>query len=221
MRWDRGLSVSNWYRAALSCALLISAWLFLQLRSYGEAVPIHKPLDAFPLLVGDWQGQQGVVFEGEVLNILKVRDYLMRRYIDPSGRSLWLYIGYWDAQRKGAQMHSPKHCLPGGGWAPLEATRVPIPLSASRGAIEVNRYLIQKDHYQQLVLYWYQSRGQVMASEIDAKLQLIKNAVFHNRTDGALIRITSPISGSVQETFEQQIRYVQAMFPILSQFLPD
>ena len=96
-------------RVTLSCALLVGALLFLQFRSYGEAVPIRKSLDNFPAVVGDWREEEGVFFGEAVLNILKVKDYLMRRYVDPSGRSLWLYIGYWDTQRKGAQVHSPKN----------------------------------------------------------------------------------------------------------------
>lgn len=213
--------MSMWYRVLLSCGLLMSAWVFLHVRSYGEAVPVRKPLSAFPVVIDKWNGEEGVVFEEGVVNVLRVRDYLMRRYVDPLGHSLWLYIGYWDTQRKGAQMHSPKHCLPGGGWEPLEAVRVAIPVGGRHGTIEVNRYLIQKDQHQQLVLYWYQSQGRAVASEVSAKLQLVKNAIFSNRTDGALIRVTSPVFGSVQETFAWQVAYVQAMYPVLSEFLPD
>jgi EpsI family protein len=215
------MMVKDWYRVILSCALLISALLFLQLRSYGEAVPIRKPLDAFPIVIGEWQGQESTIMEESVLNMLKLNDYMMRRYVDSSGLSLWLYIGYWDTQRKGAQMHSPKNCLPGAGWEPVEAERVSIPLGGLRESIVVNRYLIQKDHYQQLVLYWYQSQGQAVANEIDAKLQLVRNAIFRNRTDGALIRISSPVYGNVQETLERQVEYIQAMYPRLGEFLPD
>jgi EpsI family protein len=146
---------------------------------------------------------------------------LLRRYVAPSEQRLWLYIGYWDMQRKGAQMHSPKHCLPGAGWEPVEAQQVSVPLDGQFGAITVNRYLVQKDQYQQLVLYWYQSGGHAVAGEFDAKLQLVKNTILHNRTDGALIRTLSPIYGSVQETFDLHVNYIQAMYPFLSQFLPD
>jgi EpsI family protein len=211
----------NWSRVLLSFGFLLGAFFFLQFRSYGEAVPIRKQLDAFPMRVGKWQGQEETILEDRVLNMLKLKDYLMRRYVEPEGHSVWLYIGYWDTQRKGAQMHSPKHCLPGGGWEPLEARRVSISLDQPPGAIEVNRYVIQKDQYQQVVLYWYQSQGQAVANEIDAKLQLVKNAIFQNRTDGALIRITSPVSGSVQETFEHQAEYIRTMYAVLSEFLPD
>ena len=205
----------------MSCVLLFGALLFLQFRSSGEAVPIRKPLDTFPAALGEWKGREATILEVEILNVLKVKDYLMRRYMDPSGRSLWLYIGYWDTQRKGAQIHSPKNCLPGGGWEPLEADRVSIPIGGSSGAIQVNRYLLQKDRDKQLVLYWYQSQGQAVASEVSAKVQLVKNAIVHNRTDGALIRIASPVYGSVSETFEWQVQFVQTMYPLLGGFLPE
>ncbi len=213
--------MGNWPRITISCALLIGTYLFLQFRPADAVIPLRKPFSVFPNLIRNWQGEEALVIEEEVLNTLKVKDYLLRRYVNPSGLGLWLYIGYWDTQRKGAQMHSPKHCLPGGGWEPVEAQQVSIHLAEPLGAIAVNRYLVQKDQYQELVLYWYQSGGQAVASEIDAKLQLVRNAIFHNRTDGALIRISSPIYGSVQETFDLHVNYIQSMYPFLSQFLPD
>ena len=210
-----------WPQAFLSFSLLLSAFLFVQFRSRGEAVPIHKPLEDFPKQVGHWNGQEETILDEETLSILKLKDYVMRRYVDSAGNSLGLYIGYWDTQRKGAQIHSPKHCLPGGGWEPLEVRQITIPLDQPPGHLKVNRYLLQKDRYQQVVVYWFQSRGLAVASELGAKLQLVKNAVMHNRTDGALIRIISPVSGSVGETFERQAAYVRAIYPLLSEFLPN
>ena len=127
-------------RLVLSAALLLGAFLVLQLRGTGEAVPVRQPLSEFPSSLGGWEGRPATTLDVEVLNILKVKDYLMRRYTDQSGKSLWLYVGYWDSQRKGAQPHSPRNCLPGGGWEPLEATRLPIPLPDGQAPITVNRY---------------------------------------------------------------------------------
>jgi EpsI family protein len=213
--------MKSYQRAALSCSLLIATLSFLWSRSYGEAVPIRQPLAVFPQVVGEWQGQETVPMEESVLGILKLTDYVMRRYADPSGHSLWLYIGYWETQQRGAQIHSPKHCLPGGGWEPLEAKQVAIPLPGQTTPLTANFYLIQKDHYQQVVLYWYQSQGRAIAGEIQAKLQLIKGTILHNRTDAALVRLISPVNGSVQDTFARQKAYVQAMAPMLGLFLPE
>jgi EpsI family protein len=208
-------------RAALSCALLLAAFGLLHLRSHGEAVPIRKSFNDFPAAIGEWQGREATLFEVDVLNILKVSDYLMQRYTDPSGRTLWLYIGYWASQRKGAQIHSPKNCLPGAGWEPVEASFLTIPLPAPYAPITVNRYLIQKDRDMQLVLYWYQSQGKAVAREMTAKVEMVRSAMLRNRTDGALVRITSPVYGGVADTTERLVKYVQVMYPLLSEYLPE
>ncbi len=209
------------FRVALSCAILIGAMFVLHLRSTGEAIPIRKPLESFPTTLGGWQGREATIFEVDVLNVLKVKDYLMRRYVDASGRSLWLYVGYWDTQRKGAQPHSPRNCLPGAGWEPLEASRLTIALPPPRAPITVNRFLLQKDQAQQLVFYWYQSHGQAIAGELAARLEMVKSSITHNRTDGALVRISSPIYASVPETSDLLVKYVQALYPTLTEYLPE
>jgi EpsI family protein len=214
-------SLKGCYRIALSCVFLIGAWAALHFRSYGDVVILRKPLQDFPAHVGEWRGTNTLALAPDVLDVLRVEDYVMRRYVDETGAGLWLYIAYWSQQRKGAQMHSPKHCLPGGGWEPVEARQVVIPVNGEAEEILVNRYLIQKDDAMQLVLYWYQAQGEAVASEVGAKVHLLKNAVLHNRTDGALIRVTSPITGSVQQTFKSQVRYIQAIYPLLPRFLPD
>src|SRR6202022_3336176 len=102
--------------AAVSLAILLGALLVLQLRSTGEAVPIRKPLDSFPAVLGEWRARRGTIFDADILDKLKLKDYVMRDYGDQVGRGLNLYIGYWDTQRKGAGIHSPKNCPPGAGW---------------------------------------------------------------------------------------------------------
>jgi EpsI family protein len=193
-------------RVGLSLSVLIGALLVLHLRSPGEAVPIRKSLDSFPSAMGAWQAREGVLLEPEIQNLLKAKEYLMRRDQDPSGRSVWLFIAYWDTLRKGVTPHSPRNCLPGSGWEPLESS---------------NRYLIQKDRDQQVVLYWYQSHGRAIAGEMAARVQLVKNSIARHRTDGALVRVSSPVYGSVQDTSDRLVRYVQAMYPVLGDYLPD
>ena len=208
-------------RVGLSLSLLIGALLVLHLRSSGEAVPIRKSLDSFPSAVGAWQARDGVLLDPETLNVLKPKEYLMRRDQDSAGRSVWLFIAYWDTLRKGAAPHSPRNCLPGSGWEPLEASMVTISLPQPFAPIMVNKYLIQRDRDQQVVLYWYQSQGRAIAGEMAARVQLVKNSILRHRTDGALVRISSPVYGSVQDTSDRLVRYVQAMYPALGDYLPD
>jgi len=208
-------------RVSISTAVLLAALLVLQLRSSGDAVPIRKSLDHFPVSVGQWQARQDTALEPQTIDQLKVSDYLMRRYVHEAGQSLWLYIGYWATQRKGADFHSPKNCLPGGGWEPVEATRIAIDLPTPHLTITVNRYVIQKDRSIQVVLYWYQTHGMAIASEVDAKIELVRGAITRNRTDGALVRVSSLVAGSPQDTTDRLVEYVRRIYPVLPEFLPD
>lgn len=208
-------------RLTASVALLLGAALFLQFRSVGEGVPLRKAFDAFPVALGGWKAQDDTVFEPQILKALKMSDYLMRRYVDGSGHSLWLYMAYWQSQRRGSDIHSPKNCLPAGGWEPVEASRLKISVPGSATPITVNRFLIQKDRQLQVVLYWFQARGTVVAGELDAKIEMVRGAVLRNRTDGAVVRLSSPVYGTVPETTAGMIEYVRLLYPVLREFLPD
>lgn len=208
-------------RAIVSGLLLLGAILMIHFRSPGEAVPIRKSFSSFPAIVGSWKGQDETILEPDTLNMLKLSDYLMRRYVGRDGSSVWLYIGYWQSQRRGADLHSPKNCLPGGGWEPIEASRLSIPVTGHSSPISVNRYLVQKDNQMQLIIYWFQSRGTAVAGELDAKIELLRGAILRNRTDGALVRLSSPVKGGVDETTGRLVQYVQALYPILPEYLPE
>ncbi len=208
-------------RIMVSAALLLATLLIVHFRSAGEAVQIRKPFDTFPSTLGSWQGQEETILDPDVLNMLKMSDYLMRRYVDPAGRSVLLYVGFWQSQRKGADIHSPKNCLPGGGWEPVEASRLTFPVPGSPGPITVNRYLIQKDKQMQIVIYWFQAQGTVVAGELNAKIEMVRSAILKNRTDGALVRLSAPVQGDVEQTTDRLIQYVQVLYPILHEYLPE
>jgi EpsI family protein len=208
-------------RVSVSLAILLGALLVLQLRSTGEAVPIRKALDSVPTTLGEWQAREGTILGTEILGKLKLTDYVLRDYVDGAGRELYLYIGYWDTQRKGAVIHSPKKCLPGKGWEPVEASLVTIPLRPPHPPITVNSYLVQKDREQMVVMYWYHSQGSAIAGEVPARIAMVKSALLRNRTDGAVVRVMSPVYGSARETSDRLVAYVQTLYPALGGYLPD
>jgi EpsI family protein len=212
--------VSASWRLVISCALLVGATVLLQFRTEGDAMPLRKALGAFPRELGEWRGQETLLFDDKILGKLKTTDYLMRRYVDAAGRVVWLYVGYWDTQRKGAHPHSPQNCLPGSGWEPLEASRITVSLSPPLEPITINSYLLQKDRQLQLVLYWYDAQGRAVAGEIPAKIEMLKSSTLRNRTDGALIRVSSMVHGSVAETSERLLAYVRTMYPTLREHFP-
>jgi EpsI family protein len=208
-------------RVLLSLALLTGALMILEFRSAGEAVPARKPLASFPTAVGVWRENAGVALELGVLDMLKPTDYVMRRYDDPARRSIWMFIGYWDSQRKGFEPHSPRICLPLGGWEVLERSLVSIRVGDKSAPIDVNRFLVQKDRERMVVLYWFHSQGRAVAGEMAAKIETARNSLLRHRTDGALIRVTGSVSRTTEETSSALVEYIQAMYPVLSDFLPS
>jgi EpsI family protein len=144
-------------------------------------------LAALPLTLGDWTGVDGPPFDAAVLAVLGADDYLNRVY-RTERRQVGLYVGYHRSQTGGASIHSPLNCLPGSGWQPMQAARVPF---GDRGA--VREVVIQKGEDRQLVLYWYQSLTRLEGDEYRSKLYLVVDAVRWRRNDAALVRIVSPI----------------------------
>ena len=90
------------------------------------------------------------------------------------------------------------------------------------GPTTVNRYIIQKDRSKQLVLYWYQSQGRIIASEYSAKFYLMWDAATRRRSDGALIRIVTPIiQGDEAGALQRAKSFAQQIFPLLPGYLPN
>jgi len=123
-------------------------------------------------------------------------------------------------------MHSPLNCLPGAGWQPLDKSYLPVQVADANGQqseITVNRYVIEKGLEQQVVLYWYQSHGRVIANEYRSKIFMVYDAARLNRSDAALVRVTSPKFGTDKTDRDAEARavaFVKAMFPMLGKFLP-
>ena len=201
--------------------LMGGAALFVHGRGIGDQVPPRKDLASFPDRIGEWSGTR-LTIRAEVLDVLGPGEYSQRLYQNPNeDRSVDLFLAYVPNQRTGDWLHSPKHCLPGAGWAPMVEDRLSLARPGG-GQITVNRYVIAKGLDQQIVLYWYQAHGRVVASEYWAKLYLVEDAIRLNRTDGALVRVTTPIAGSesLKSGERRAVAFATQILPILDEYIP-
>lgn len=201
-------------------ALLAGAATLSVMTSHGRVVPLRQSLEAFPMQIGDWTGQSLGEFPKGVLEILNVNDYLNRRYTR-RGDSVTLYVGYYQQQHAGEGIHSPKNCLPGGGWEVLESRRGPLEIPAVHKTIEVNHYIVENEQSKQLVLYWYDTHGRAFASEYVGKAILVWEALKTGRTDGALIRIMVPYTGSSAQPEALVNDFARSIYPLLKNYLPE
>jgi EpsI family protein len=210
----------------IGCFLATSAYLSHVARA--EPTPIRQQLSSLPLQIGEWKGRLEPDLSPEILAVLRVDDYTARTYRRSSGL-VGLYVGYHATQRQGASIHSPLNCLPGAGWIPVSQERSTLVVNdganGPKRSIEVNRVEIVKGLDRQLVLYWYQSHGRVVASEYWGKAYSVYDAIRFNRTDAALVRVIAPVAdGGRDEVFRAEreaVAFIESVFPLLGEYLPS
>jgi exosortase D (VPLPA-CTERM-specific) len=190
-----------------------------------EMVPAVPQLAAFPLLIGDWRGMEQRV-DQEQLDALRSDATLLANYqskTDPAPVSLW--IAYYGSQRGGRSVHSPRTCLPGGGWEIEELKSVPIQgVRADGQPLPVNRTVISLEQQRQLVYYWFVQRGRLITNEYVVKWYIFWDALTRNRTDGALVRLVTyvePGENGLARADERLQRFARELDPKLSYFLPQ
>ncbi len=220
-------------RLIVLSVVLLSGAAVLARASTQEPVPIRQSLTSFPMQLDGWQGRHGEPFDDTIMAVLGVDEYVNAGYVRAADLPIGLYVGYYQSQRQGDAIHSPLNCLPGAGWAPLSKSTASLTVSEPAAAggtmvsrtIDVNRYVIEKGADRQMVLYWYQSHGRVIASEYTSKAYMILDAMRTNRTDAALVRVITVIpDGSAEATFAAERRasdFVKTLFPVLAAYIPS
>ncbi len=203
---------------ALTAGFLLGAFLLLHSVSHGEPVVPHQPLRDLPYTVGAWSGEERPLSE-RIVQAVSVSDYTNRVYFADGNVPVQLYVGYYGSQKTGDTIHSPKNCLPGSGWDPIHSGFASISVAGGR-QIVVNEYVIQKDANRQLVFYWYQGRGRVSASEYAGKFWMVADAISRNRTDGALVRLVTPIIDNETSAQARLVGFTQGLFPQLDEIIP-
>ena len=212
--------MTNPMRYWMMIAVLLAATAGLGFLSHGESTPPAKPLNEFPKDIDGYQAVAEFPFDADTLKVLGVTDYINRAYFSPHKGELGLYIGYFRTQRTGATIHSPKNCLPGAGWQPTISNIEELALPDGR-KVPVNLYVIRKDLDQQIVLYWYQSHGRVVASEYWGKFYMVEDAIRLNRTDAALVRITAPVrNGDLAAAQARATAFAQQVAMDVEQVIP-
>src|SRR4051812_32393817 len=205
-------------RATVVVALLVAVRFYSAHVVSAEAVVPREPLASLPLTLGDWRGQEAPPLADDVLTQLGVDDYVNREYVKAATIPVGLYVGYYASQRQGDTIHSPQNCLPGAGWRPVETGLADLPTNGR--TVRVNQFVIQKGLDRQVVLYWYQGRGRVVANEYQNKALLMLDAARLHRTNGGLVRMIAPIATTVEESKQALANFAVVLFPHLDRHLP-
>jgi len=204
-------------------------------------IPDRTTFAGFPREFGGWECRNPEELSADVMESLKATDYFSCVYLRETTRAspaaidgsqpripyVHLYIGYHAAQAQSggtgagmAAIHPPEHCLPGSGWDIVDARTLPVVVDGEPG--EAKRFVIAKGDYRNLVYFWYQSRGRVIASNYDKIFYTFWDRTLRGRTDGALVRLTVPIPKKGPEAADAAIADLMAeVGPHLDAYVPD
>lgn len=209
-------------RFLFAAALMLATALVLQAHSRNEVFPPRLPLSSLPLEIGGWIGHS-YSLDQQTLDILGPGEYLVRDYdnVDAPEPPVGLFIAYFPSQKAGDTIHSPNHCLPGAGWVPTLRQNVSL-TQPDGSSFPVNRYVVSKGGDRQLVMYWFQAHGRAVASEYWAKYYLVADSIRMNRSDGALVRLMSPmLPGETPDAAQARVMKLGVqVLPLLDSYVP-
>ncbi|HEX8708609.1 MAG TPA: EpsI family protein [Pyrinomonadaceae bacterium] len=201
----------------LLCGIVINVW-----ERAGEAHVERRSLAEMPVQLGSWRQVGGDQrFDAQTESVLRADDYLSRSYALPDGHVASFYVGYYATQRNGATYHSPLNCLPGAGWEMNDPATVTITPANGGPAFEANRYIVKNGEDKQLLVYWYQGRGRVVANEYWGKIYTVLDSIRRRRSDGAMVRVMIPITKSDDEALRAATDLAAQAAPVLPGFIPD
>ena len=210
--------------SVIACAALLAVTVMVSLQIEGreESLPPRQSFLEFPMQLAEWQGEP-IAMERQYVEVLRFDDYLLANYQGTSG-PINVYAAYYRSQKSGQATHSPKTCIPGGGWEITSFDEVSVPdgQRTERGFL-ANRVLIQKGDQKQVVLYWFKQRNRLVTSEYLVKFFLLWDSLTINRSDGALIRLVADVQpGETEEAADQRVMQMAAVVhPLLPTYVPD
>lgn len=219
-RAPRPMNKPAWVAVGLLAAGTIPALLLPQ---RVEIAPQRSDFRAFPMQLPGWSGRREYL-GAEYIDALKFTDYVLADYATASRPPVNFYVSYYESQRKGESAHSPKICLPGGGWVLEEFGRRAVPGVANAGhPFAVNRAVMALGSERQLVYYWFQQRGRIITGEYELKWFLFWDALTRNRSDGSMVRVITPIPpGTSEAQADANLEeFVRTVVPQLAPYIPD
>ncbi|MCW8831675.1 MAG: VPLPA-CTERM-specific exosortase XrtD [Gammaproteobacteria bacterium] len=189
-----------------------------------DLIPDRKNFYSFPKKFDHWIGNN-TKMDQKVLDSLNLDDYIMSDYLGNKRQDLVnLYIGYYATQRADKVPHSPKACIPGGGWLITNASEILLNgLHVGDTPLSVNRMVIEKSGSKKLVYYWLQQRGRVVTNQWAVKLYLLLDSIYKSRTDGALVRFITPIhpGEDLTDGDKRLTLFASELVGILPEYVPE
>jgi EpsI family protein len=214
--------LNNKYARIVTIILVLQGIVFYSVALRAENTPAISPLASFPADIAGWRMYQDVKIDQDTLNVLKADDTLNRIYVGPARNAdAYLFVAFFKTQRYGQAPHSPKNCLPGNGYEPIESGPITVAVPGRAEPVRINRYLTARGEEKSVTLYWYQSHDRIIAGEFAAKFWLIADSIRYHRSDTSLVKVVVPVrEGDAAAATKTAVDFVKVVFSPLARHLP-
>jgi exosortase D (VPLPA-CTERM-specific) len=207
----------------ITVLLLGSTLALSQVVEFRDRTPAKKSLNQFPLNVGNWSAKERQSLEDRFLRRLDLSDYMLTDYQNKKGEQVNFYIAYYESQSKGRSTHTPESCLPGSGWSFEDSGSIDLSsVLGNRNKAKISRAVVQYGGSKQIVYYWFAMRGRVLRKYYQVKIYNLWDAITKQRTDGALVRLVTPVyeSENLSEADARLQDFLRVIVPVLNEFIP-
>lgn len=203
---------------ALLLVIMVGIAALSMIDNRSEKIPERNSFVEFPLFYKGWRGTPDGLSQ-IVQDKLLLTDYSLINYTSDDGEAVDFYAAYYESQRKGVSPHSPRVCIPGGGWSITGIERIFVNVGSTQ--VPVNRIYVQNGNLKMLVYYWFYQRGRNLASEYLLKWYLLRDSVVESRSDGALLRLTTLINSDEEQADQRLQKFMKDFYPEFKKYIPE
>lgn len=199
-------------------ALVVAAPFSNAFANRSQHIPARPALAEFPMELGDWQGRP-IPLDDQTQRALGASDSLLVDFAQGgTGIPVNMWLAYYATQVDESSIHSPKDCLPGGGWEYVSIQEIDAPATTSAGhGFKLNRALIAKGQERMMVYYWLDMRGRQLTNDLSLKFYNLWDSFSMQRSDGALVRLMTYVDpNETPEQAEQRLRsFLATAYPVM------
>lgn len=180
--------------------------------------PVHlkKNLDLFPQQIGNWAGSPGNSSFSGLFKDANVDQELNRVYHPNGGKTVALYIGYFEYQDSTRKVINYR-------TEDIHRNLSFINVNAGPGEVlEINKSLQRGKAKDSLVFFWYDLNGRIVTRRLTAKLYTAWSGLIRGRSNGAIVILNCDVAPNedLNRAEEEVKEFIRAAYPLFREYLP-
>lgn len=192
----------------------ISWQLYFKVYSQKDTVSIHS----FPKDIREWTAEELPITKQEKA-ILETDNVFARRYTNPRGEEVYLFIVYSQNNRKVS--HPPEVCYTGSGATILSSVHDSFDSDSGDVRVITNRITLEQGKGRQIMFYWFKVGDTFTPNYWKQQCLIAVKSLLGQPSSSALIRISTDIEKDGEDAAIQRMKkFGQLILPLLDQHLP-